>query len=61
MFESEPLRVSKKSEAKREAAPVEFQISLDDLAPGEYVCQVSVIDEIDRKFAFHRAPIVLLP
>ena len=61
MFESEPLRVSRKSEAKRETAPVEFQISLDDLSPGEYVCQVNVIDEIDRKFAFHRAPIVLLP
>ena len=61
MFESEPLKVSIKSETKREAAPVEFQIPLDDLAPGEYVCQVNVIDEIDRKFAFHRAPIVLLP
>lgn len=61
MFESEPLRVSEKAEEKREAAPVEFQIPLKDLAPGDYICQVSVIDEIDRKFAFRRAPIVLLP
>jgi len=61
IFESEPLRVSEKLEEKRVAAPVEFQIPLKDLAPGDYICQVSVIDEIDRKFAFRRAPIVLLP
>jgi VWFA-related protein len=61
MFESERLRVSETGEAKRKAAPVEFQIPLDELAAGKYVCQVSVIDEIARKFAFRRAPIVLLP
>ena len=61
MFESEPLRVSETGEAKRKATPVEFQIPLNELAPGEYVCQVSVIDEIARKFAFRRTPIVLLP
>ena len=61
MFESEPLHVTENGEAKRKATPVEFQIPLNELAPGKYVCQVSVIDEIARKFAFRRTPIVLLP
>ena len=60
-FESEPLQVSEITETKRKAAPVEFQIPLSELAPGKYVCQVNVIDEVGRKFAFRRAPIVLLP
>jgi hypothetical protein len=31
------------------------------LQPGRYMCQVSVLDPTARKFAFWRAPMVLLP
>jgi hypothetical protein len=34
---------------------------LKDLKPGKYVCQVNIIDELGRKFAFPRTPVVLLP
>jgi hypothetical protein len=36
-------------------------LPLTNLPPGQYTAQVNVIDEFARKFAFARAPIVLLP
>jgi hypothetical protein len=41
--------------------PVQFQVPLNGLKPGRYTCQVSVIDEVARKFEFLRAPLVILP
>jgi hypothetical protein len=41
--------------------PVEFQAPLERLQPGEYTCQVNVIDQAGTKFAFARSPLVLLP
>lgn len=35
--------------------PVRLRISFDDLKPGQYICQVNVIDELGRKFSFPRA------
>ena len=60
-FESEPVRVTEASSTRSKTVPFEFQIPLESLAPGEYVCQISVVDELGRKFAFRRAPLVLLP
>jgi hypothetical protein len=36
------------------AVPVELQVPLKGLAPGRYTCQLNVIDEVGRKFAFPR-------
>ena len=44
-----------------ETVPVKFQIPLKELAPGRYMCQINVIDEVDRKFAFPRVPLVVVP
>lgn len=41
--------------------PVRFQAPLDSLAPGRYICQVTLVDEVGKKFAFPRAPVVVLP
>jgi hypothetical protein len=57
-FESEPLRVA---EASNAAVPVELSIPLEALEPGRYTCQVSVLAPAAQKFAFWRAPVVLLP
>ena len=57
-FESEPLRVDAFSK-ERSSVGVELQLALANLAPGRYEYQVSVIDELGRKFAFRRAPVVL--
>lgn len=59
-FETEPLQVSDGlNQAK--AVPLRFSLSLGKLEPGRYTCQVSVLDPEARKFAFWRAPVVLLP
>jgi len=56
-FETEPARVSKASGTR---TPIELSVPLASLQPGRYTVQLSVVDEIGRKFAFVRAPIVIL-
>ncbi len=60
VYSSPPLRVSKLATSRPGVAPFAFQIPLAKLPPGQYVSQVSVIDENGRKFAFPRNEIVLL-
>jgi hypothetical protein len=38
-----------------------FQFPLDKLAPGEYTCQVTVLDAHRRKAAFWQAQVLLVP
>jgi hypothetical protein len=40
---------------------VSFSVSLAQLQPGKYTCQVSVIDPAAQKFAVWRSNVVLLP
>jgi VWFA-related protein len=51
------LQLSQRSE---NAVPLLLQLPLRDLAPGRYACQVNVIDEFGKKFAFLRNPLVIL-
>jgi hypothetical protein len=37
----------------------QFQTPLDKMRPGRYTAQVTVVDEIGRKFAFARAPLIV--
>jgi hypothetical protein len=60
-FETAPLEVNEGLNAKSKALPVRFSIPLGKLAPGRYTCQVSVLDPAAQKFAFWRAPIVMVP
>jgi VWFA-related protein len=59
--ESVPLRVTQTPAARPHMAPFEFQTSLANLVPGRYTCQLNIVDEVGRKFAFARAPMVILP
>jgi hypothetical protein len=59
-FESEPLQVDQTAQKRAFVVPVQFQIPLSELKAGRYTCQVSLIDELGKKFAFSRAPMVLL-
>ncbi|MBZ5580378.1 MAG: VWA domain-containing protein [Acidobacteriia bacterium] len=60
-FETEPLQVTEGLNAKTKAVPLKFSVPLAKLQAGRYTCQVSVLDPTTQKFAFWRAPIVLLP
>jgi VWFA-related protein len=60
-FETEPLQVADGLNPKTKALPLRFSVPLAKLQPGRYTCQVSVLDPSAQKFAFWRAPMVLLP
>jgi len=60
-FEVGPLNESEVAATRPETVPVKFQVPLKDLAPGRYTCQINVVDEVGRKFAFPRAPLVVVP
>ncbi len=61
VFEVAPVEVTQIAATRPEALPVNLQIPLKDIAPGRYTCQINVIDEAGRKFAFPRAALVVAP
>ncbi len=60
-FETAPLEITDGLNAKSKALPLKFSVPLGKLAPGKYTCQVSVLDPSAQKFAFWRAPVVVVP
>jgi VWFA-related protein len=58
-FEVGPVKATQLVTTRPDAVPVRIQIPLKNVAPGPYVCQLNVIDEIGRKFAFPRANVVI--
>ncbi len=61
IFESAPVRANRLSETRDETLPVWLQVPISKLAPGKYACQVNLIDEFGRKFAFPRSPLAVFP
>ena len=61
VLETAPVRVNRPDAKRSNTIPLRLQASLKDLRPGKYVCQVNIIDELGRKFAFPRTAVVLLP
>jgi hypothetical protein len=59
-FEVGPIAATQLAGTRPEAVPVQLQVPLKDMAPGRYICQITVVDELGRKFAFRRAPLVVL-
>ncbi len=59
-FESTPVQVRELVPKRRHATPVQMQVPLASVTPGQYTCQLTVIDEANGKFAFVRAPLLLL-
>ena len=59
-FETSPVRVSQLAAKRNAALPVQFQVPLAKLLPGRYTCQVNLIDEQAKRFAFPRSELVLL-
>jgi hypothetical protein len=59
-FETQPLPVTQGMDAKSKAVPLRFSLALDKLAPGQYDCQVTVLDPTGQKAAFWQAPVMLI-
>ncbi|MBV8844739.1 MAG: VWA domain-containing protein [Bryobacterales bacterium] len=60
-FEVGPLDFTQVADTRPEAVPVNIQVPLKDIAAGRYICQINVVDEAGRKFAFPRATLVVTP
>jgi len=60
-FETSPIAVTDGLDAKTHAVPLRFDLALDKLQPGQYQCQVTVLDTNGQKAAFWQAPIMLVP
>jgi len=60
-FETTPLQVVDGLDPKSKALPLKFSLSLSKLPPGEYTCQVTVLDPMAEKAAFWQAPVMLIP
>ncbi len=60
-LETPPVKVTESWNNRVKTMPLRFNIPLNSLAPGEYQCQVSVIDPSGGKAAFWQAPIVIAP
>lgn len=60
-LESEAVVIDSRPGEKSPSVPVQLRVPLENLPPGDYLCQVSVVDKAGKKFAFHRTPMVILP
>jgi VWFA-related protein len=60
-FQSPPVRLSETAPGRPGVLPVRFETPLRDLTPGRYICQVTLVDQVGKRFAFARAPVVVLP
>jgi VWFA-related protein len=58
-FEVGPVEASQLAGTRPEAVPVQIEVPLKNVTRGEYVCQLNVVDEVGRKFAFPRTSIIV--
>ncbi len=61
VFETQPMEVTSGMDNSLKTMPLRFSIGLNPLPPGDYDCQVTVLDPASHKSAFWRAPITLVP
>jgi hypothetical protein len=60
-LETVPIEVTQRMDPRSKVVPLSLSISLTNLKPGEYTCQVTVWSPIAQKTALWRAPITIEP
>jgi VWFA-related protein len=60
-FETTPLPITDALPNRLKTMPLRFSLSLAQLPPGKYNCQVTVLDPTSQKAAFWQAPVMLVP
>ncbi len=59
-FESTPIAAAPEAESRLGVVSLNFQLGLGDLTPGQYQCQISVLDPAGQRVAFWVNPIMLV-
>lgn len=60
ILETQPVRLTEAQSGRAGKLRFQFELPLEKLPAGRYICQANVIDELGHKFAFVRSPLVLL-
>ena len=60
-WETQPLEITHALPNRLQTMPFSFSIPLRQFPPGEYACQVSVLDPTGKKAAFWQAPVLVVP
>src|SRR5580704_24701 len=60
-METPPVKVGDGMDPKSHMLPMKLNFSLAKLKPGEYNCQVTVLDPMANKASFWEAPIMVIP
>jgi VWFA-related protein len=58
-FETAPAAAEEALPVRLATRPLQFRFPLEQLTPGEYLCQVTVLDAKNRKTAFWQSPIMI--
>jgi VWFA-related protein len=61
VFETAPFAVTEGMNPKSKAVPLKLTVPLTELAPGEYICQVTVLEPTGQKAAFWQAVVKIVP
>jgi VWFA-related protein len=61
VFETSPIEASHAMANKLQTVLLNFTVALDRLPPGQYDCQVTVLDPTGQKSTFWQAPIMVVP
>ena len=60
-LETPPMEMTQGLNNRLQTMPFSFSIALNQLPPGEYECQISVLDPSGKKAAFWQAPVKVVP
>ncbi len=61
VFETPPIKIAKAWNNRVKTMPISFDVSLAAIAPGEYACQVTVLNPAGQRAAFWQAPVAVRP
>ena len=61
VHETAPMSMDGPMDARSKAIPMRFSLPIGKLEPGEYECQVTVLDPGTQRASFWRAPVTLVP
>jgi len=60
-FQTAPLLASEAGSNRLNTIPLRFRFALEKLTPGEYTCQMTVLNPSGQKASFWLAPVMIVP
>jgi VWFA-related protein len=60
VYETTPTAIAPSTQSRLGTMPLTFSLGVNGLTPGEYDCQVTILDPSTQKASYWRAPIVLV-